>query len=88
MCDFVYADSGISLTKREKETLDLLIKGDSQSQIALSLGISRRMVNRHIASLRQKTKTVSTIAAVVFLIKHTDWVSVSERLPATSNGGK
>jgi DNA-binding CsgD family transcriptional regulator len=62
-------DICIKLSKRECETLRLLIQGETQAQIANRLGISRRMVNRHIESLRKKTNTKSTIAAVAYAIR-------------------
>jgi len=59
----------IKLTAQQEAVFSRLIQGKSQDEIAHDLGISRRMVNRHIETYRRKTRTKSTIAAVAFAIK-------------------
>jgi DNA-binding CsgD family transcriptional regulator len=61
----------VMLSPREKQVFDLLCAGDSQAQIASSLGLSRKTVNQYVAALRKKTGTKSTIAAVAYLMFYT-----------------
>jgi DNA-binding NarL/FixJ family response regulator len=60
----------ISLTKREKEILELLCKGYSNNQISDKLHISQRTVERHRASLLLKTDSPNSISLVVYAIKN------------------
>ena len=62
------SDYSISLSKRESEILELLIQGDTQEQIAVKIGVSRKMVSQTVANLRRKTGKKSTVSAVAFLI--------------------
>lgn len=57
------------LTPRERTILEYLIQGETQGSIAFSLGITERIVNRHVSSIRKKTETKSTVAAVAVAIK-------------------
>ncbi len=63
------ATSNESLTKREKEILKLLVKGNTTKQIAKSLYISAHTVNAHRKNIMRKLdiKTISglTIYAVL-----------------------
>lgn len=44
----------IKLTRRERQCLDLLILGNSNSQIAEDLGISSRVVSFHVENIKEK----------------------------------
>ena len=63
-------ESGIDLTKREKEVLELICKGYSNQQISEELYISQRTVERHRSSLLFKTDSKNSISLVVFAIKN------------------
>jgi DNA-binding NarL/FixJ family response regulator len=60
----------ITLTKREKEVLELICKGFSNQQISEQLFISQRTVERHRSSLLLKTDSKNSISLVVYAIKH------------------
>jgi DNA-binding NarL/FixJ family response regulator len=63
-------DSGIDLTKREKEVLELICQGHSNQQISEELFISQRTVERHRSSLLFKTDSKNSISLVVYAIKN------------------
>lgn len=63
-------NTGIELTKREKEVLELICKGYSNQQISEELFISQRTVERHRSSLLYKTESKNSISLVVFAIKN------------------
>lgn len=62
--------SGIDLTKREMEVLELICKGYSNQQISEELFISQRTVERHRSSLLYKTDSKNSVSLVVFAIKN------------------
>jgi DNA-binding NarL/FixJ family response regulator len=62
--------SGIELTKREKEVLELICKGYSNQQISDELYISQRTVERHRSSLLSKTDSKNSVSLVVYAIKN------------------
>ena len=61
---------GISLSKRESEILAYLCKGLSTNQISDILHISHRTVERHRASLLEKTNSSNSISLAIFAIKN------------------
>ncbi|MFO7658481.1 MAG: response regulator transcription factor [Bacteroidales bacterium] len=63
-------DENITLTKREKEVLELICKGYSNQQISEKLFISQRTVERHRSNLLLKTDSRNSISLVVFAIKN------------------
>ncbi len=63
-------DENITLTKREREVLDLICKGYSNQQISDELFISQRTVERHRSSLLLKTDSKNSISLVLYAIKH------------------
>jgi DNA-binding NarL/FixJ family response regulator len=63
-------NSGIDLTKREKEVLELICKGNSNQQISEELFISQRTVERHRSSLLYKTDSKNSVSLVVYAIKN------------------
>lgn len=63
-------DENISLTRREKEILELICKGYSNQRISEQLFISQRTVERHRSSLLLKTDSKNSISLVVYSIKH------------------
>ena len=60
----------IELSTRESEVLSEICRGKSTSEIAESLFISERTVEKHRAAIVQKTGSKNMIGAVIFAIKH------------------
>lgn len=60
----------VSLTSREHEVLKLICEGHSNHQISEMLFISQRTVERHRASLLEKTNSKNSISLVVNAIKN------------------
>jgi len=58
------------LTRREREVLQLLAESQKNAEIAHSLGISMKTVEKHRASLMAKLKVHDLAALVRFAIKH------------------
>lgn len=63
-------NENITLTKREKEVLELICKGFSNQQISDQLFISQRTVERHRSSLLLKTDSKNSISLVLYAIRH------------------
>ncbi len=63
-------DENITLTKREKEVLELICKGYSNQQISDQLFISQRTVERHRSNLLLKTDSKNSISLVLYAIRH------------------
>jgi DNA-binding NarL/FixJ family response regulator len=62
--------SGIELTEREQEILDLICKGMSNTEISKFLGLSARTVDGHRAHLLEKTGAKNSPHLVMFAIKN------------------
>ncbi|MGF1521618.1 MAG: response regulator transcription factor [Leptolyngbyaceae cyanobacterium] len=60
----------VSLTGREKDVLDLLSEGLSNAQIAASLYLSPRTIEKYVTSLLRKTETSNRAELVRFAIDH------------------
>jgi DNA-binding NarL/FixJ family response regulator len=60
----------IKLSKRENEILTLICKGLSTLQISDHLHISHRTVERHRASLLEKTDSSNSISMAIYAIKN------------------
>ena len=60
----------IALTRRELDVLRLLAKGNTNRQIADLLGLSRRTVENHRASLMGKLGLVSRVELVNYAEEH------------------
>jgi NarL family two-component system response regulator LiaR len=58
------------LTEREREVLQLVVKGHSNQQIAESLVISITTVKAHISSILSKLQVSSRTEAIAYAIKH------------------
>lgn len=54
-----------ALTRREREVLALLARGLSDRQVAQTLVLSRKTVEKHVSAVLRKTGTTSRTAAVV-----------------------
>jgi DNA-binding NarL/FixJ family response regulator len=59
-----------SLSKRERETMKLLVRGLDNNQIAASLGISERTAIFHVTNLMQKLDVESRQQAAAWAIKN------------------
>jgi DNA-binding NarL/FixJ family response regulator len=62
--------SGIELTEREQEVLDMICKGMSNTEISKFLGLSARTVDGHRAHLLEKTGAKNSPHLVMFAIKN------------------
>jgi DNA-binding NarL/FixJ family response regulator len=58
------------LTPREREVLQLIAEGNSNSEIAKSLGLSGKTVEKHRASLMSKVNAHDMAGLIRFAIKH------------------
>ncbi|MCG8698977.1 MAG: response regulator transcription factor [Bacteroidales bacterium] len=63
-------DHKVPLTNREMEVLGLICKGNSNQEISEELYISQRTVERHRASLLEKTDSKNSISLVIYAIKN------------------
>jgi DNA-binding NarL/FixJ family response regulator len=61
---------GASLTRRELETLALLVDGKTNQAIAAQLQISEKTVEKHIKAIFDKLNVSSRVEAAVVAIKH------------------
>jgi len=62
--------SEINITSREKEILELICEGNSNSEIAQQLNISDRTVEGHRANLLNKTESKNTASLAIFAVKY------------------
>jgi len=60
----------ISLSDREKEVLDFICKGYSNSEISKKLGLSQRTIDGHRARLFEKTGAKNAPNLVLFAIRN------------------
>lgn len=60
----------VSLTNREKEVLDLIIKGYSNIQIAQELYLSPKTIEKYVANLLKKTDSQNRTELVTFAFKN------------------
>lgn len=65
----------LAITKREAQCISLLLQGCSAQGIADGLFISRRTVETHLETLRQKTHTQSTLS---MLCKIRNWEEIAQ----------
>jgi DNA-binding NarL/FixJ family response regulator len=59
-----------TLTPREREVFDLLVKGDSVKEIAFKLDLSHKTVHVHRANVLGKLDCATTIELVHFALNH------------------
>jgi len=62
--------SEYALTWRESEVLRLLVGGNSDKEIAATLGIARRTASSHVAAIRAKLDAPSRSAAVAVAVRN------------------
>ncbi len=60
---------GTSLTRREQETLALLVEGKTNQAIAAELRISEKTVEKHIKAIFEKLNVSSRVEAAVVAVK-------------------
>lgn len=58
------------LSQREIETLQMLVKGKSNKEIATALGISEATVKTHLQNLFNKLGVHDRVSAAIFAIRH------------------
>lgn len=66
------------LSDREMEVLTCVVKGMSNKEIAISLGISHQTVKNHVTSILRKFSVEDRTQAVVYALKH-GWVTLNEQ---------
>jgi len=59
----------VQLSPREQETLDLVIEGLTNQQIAIRLGVSEKMVEKNLTHMYQKIGTRCRTGAVVWALE-------------------
>ena len=75
------------LSKREKETLQLLLEGKSNKLIALDMKVSERTVEFHLKNIYAKFQVNSRMELVLRLKNDTTWLE-SEKLGDSTVAGK
>ena len=58
------------LSSREREVLELLVRGASGAAVAERLGISRNTVRTHVQGILTKLQVHSRLEAATFAVKH------------------
>jgi DNA-binding NarL/FixJ family response regulator len=58
-------DAFPGLTEREREVVDLIAKGDTNSQIAARLGISAKTVRNHVSNIFTKLQVTDRAHAII-----------------------
>ncbi|MGF7184519.1 DNA-binding CsgD family transcriptional regulator [Desulfitispora alkaliphila] len=62
-------DKILQLTNREKETLDLMLQGMSNIEIAIELGIKERTVKAHVSKILEKLDASDRTQVIVMFLK-------------------
>lgn len=65
--------SGRNLTPREMDVLKWVVKGKTNQEIGLQLGISQKTVEKHLESVFSKLKVTSRVEAAVLAVQE-KWV--------------
>lgn len=60
----------VRLTKREKDVLDLLVKGNTNKEMADAMFISEKTVKNHLTSIFRKLGVKDRTQAAVYALKH------------------
>jgi DNA-binding NarL/FixJ family response regulator len=66
------------LSDREMEVLSCVVRGKSNKEIAISLGISHQTVKNHVTSILRKFGVEDRTQAVVYALKH-GWVTLQDQ---------
>ncbi len=66
-------NSGKSLTPREMDVLKWVVKGKTNQEIGMQLGISQKTVEKHLESVFAKLKVTSRVEAAVMAVQE-KWV--------------
>ena len=56
-----------NLTPRERQVVELIAQGLSHQEVAERLGITRKVVSRHLANARDKYRVPNTIALLMMV---------------------
>lgn len=62
--------NGIRLTKRERDVLELLVKGCSNKEMAAAMFISEKTVKNHLTSIFRKLEVKDRTQAAIFALKN------------------
>jgi DNA-binding NarL/FixJ family response regulator len=68
------------LSDREMEVLSCVVRGISNKEIAMTLGINHQTVKDHVTSILRKFGVKDRMQAVVYTLKH-GWVQLRELDP-------
>lgn len=63
-----YSDANEALTPRERETLELLVQGKTNKEIAAALSISENTVKRHLVDIMEKLHLENRIQLAVYAV--------------------
>ena len=66
----IFPGGRITFTDREKEVLEMLVKGRSNKEIGSALGIEERTVKAYVAKLMRKVGVQNRIALSVHAVTH------------------
>ena len=65
----------LHLTKREKQIVKRVLKGEKREAIAADLAICRRTVTFHLTNVRRKFKQPTVFAAAIFFVRHPSFLN-------------
>ena len=63
-------------TSRERDILARIVQGDSNDQIAASLGISVSTVKTHIGNILRKTGQTNRVRLIVWATRHSTQIDI------------
>ena len=66
----IFPAGRVSFTDREKEVLEMLVRGRSNKEIGAALGIEERTVKAHIAHLMRKNGVQNRVALSIHAVTH------------------
>lgn len=67
-----YKKDLVSLTAQEKKVLKLVVKVQSNKEIAAALGITPSTVKRHLENILRKLRLRNRVAAAVYAVRRGD----------------
>ncbi len=65
----------LPLSQREREVLKFVVKGLSNKEIAVSMGLSPSTVKRHVENILRKLHVKNRVDAAVYAVTKATWES-------------